>query len=581
MVKCNQCPAQSRSVSEELDLGSDICEIVRKYALQNAIEYDGQGKSGSVLGRVLSERNDLKAQVKQILKLVEDEVSRANFLANENGMEAVIQELESFAPEALSREKHKKIEGLKDLPGSTSKVVLRFAPNPNGPLTLGHSRGVVINSAYAEKYEGKVVLRFDDTDTRIKPPLIEAYDWIIEDYEWLAGKSPDVIIKASERMPVYLDHAEKMISEGYGYVCRCHVEEFRKFREQKKNCPCRENTISDNLDEWGAMISGKTSEGEAVVRVKTNMNLPNPALRDWPALRIQHTPHPLVGKKYNVWPLLDFQSAIEDHEQGITHIIRGKDLMDSTRKQSILYDHFGWNYPEPIYWGRVKVHEFGGFSTSGILSSINSGVFSGWEDPRLPTLRAFRRRGFDSQSLRELWREIGLTQKDISVSMQTLESFNSKILDPITERRSFVQGPIKLQISDEEIPQEVYCPLHPDGEIPGSRGWKMGNIVYIQADDLAPSVRLKDFADVKITETSLKIESEKRSDDRPIINWLPEQMARNAILVVPDGEKVNEVAGLVEDFNIEEGSIYQFERVGFAKVESVSEEIVRLIWLHK
>tara|TARA_B100001123_G_C14498447_1_gene705284 strand:- start:58 stop:555 length:498 start_codon:yes stop_codon:yes gene_type:complete len=165
--------------------------------------------------------------------------------------------------------------------------------------------------------------------------------------------------------------------------------------------------------------------------------------------------------------------------------------------------------------------------------------------------------------------------------MQTLESFNSKILDPITERRSFVQGPIKLQISDEEIPQEVYCPLHPDEEIPGSREWKMGNIVYIQADDLAPSVRLKDFADVKITETSLKIESEKRSDDRPIINWLPEQMARNAVLVVPDGEKVNEVAGLVEDFNIEEGSIYQFERVGFAKVESVSEEIVRLIWLHK
>ena len=100
--------------------------------------------------------------------------------------------------------------------------------------------------------------------------------------------------------------------------------------------------------------------------------------------------HPCVGDKYKVWPLLDFQSAIEDYKQGITHIIRGKDLMDSTRKQKLLYEHFGWKYPETLYWGRVKVFEFGSFSTSGMKNSITLEEYSGWDDIRLPTIKSFK-----------------------------------------------------------------------------------------------------------------------------------------------------------------------------------------------
>ena len=155
------------------------------------------------------------------------------------------------------------------------------------------------------------------------------------------------------------------------------------------------------------MNDGKINQGDAVVRVKTDLDLPNPALRDWPALRIQHAPHPMVGKLYKVWPLLDFQSAVEDHLQGVTHIVRGKDLMDSTRKQTLLYEHFGWKYPETLYWGRVKVHEFGGFSTSGMREDINQGKFDGWDDSRLPTISALRRRGFQSQAIREFWLDLG------------------------------------------------------------------------------------------------------------------------------------------------------------------------------
>ena len=490
-------------------------------------------------------------------------------------------ELEGIDPEALERQRHKKKEGLRDLPGDTSNVVLRFAPNPNGPLTIGHSRGVVINSSYAEKYEGKIVLRFDDTDTRVKPPLIEAYDWIEEEFEWLSGRSADVVIKASERMPVYLKLAEDLIAGGHGYVCRCEVEEFRGHREAKTDCPCRDREISDNLNEWGLMNSGEIMEGGAVVRVKTSMSLPNPALRDWPALRIQHAPHPLVGDKYKVWPLLDFQSAVEDHEQGVTHIIRGKDLMDSTRKQTLLYEHFGWAYPETLYWGRVKVHEFGGFSTSGISSSISKGEYHGWDDPRLPTLRALRRRGFDPQSLISLWEEIGLTQKDISISMQTLETFNSKKIDGHCERRFFVSDPIVINIQSQDIPSEAKIAMHPDGEITGMRTWGVGNSIFIQRDDFTQGkLRLKDFADIEIVGSEAFLEGLGRSDDRPIIHWLPEEISRKAKMFVPEGNEMRELAGVIEDFELRAGEIYQFERVGFARLDRICEELVELVWLH-
>ena len=333
---------------------AEVVAAVRKFSLQNALEYDGAGQAGSVLGRLLSEKPELRTEAKRLMGIVSEEVAAANTLALEEGIDAVRAELERSAPEALEREKHSKVEGLKALPGDTSSVVLRFAPNPNGPLTLGHSRGVVINSEYAKLYDGKVVLRFDDTDTKVKPPLSDAYQWIEEEYGWLAGRPADIVVRASDRMPIYLEYAASMLADGHCYVCRCPAAEFRSFRESKEDCPCRSKDASENLSDWESMNDGVLAEGEAVVRVRTDMTLPNPALRDWPALRIQHTPHPIVGEQYRVWPLLDFQSAIEDYTQGVTHIVRGKDLMDSTRKQTLMYEKLGWEYPETLYWGESE-----------------------------------------------------------------------------------------------------------------------------------------------------------------------------------------------------------------------------------
>ncbi len=576
-------------MSESGAWSNEIIQAVRKYALQNAVEYNGEGQAGSVLGRLLSEMKELRPKARELRGLVQLLVDEANEIASLEGVDAVRKLLEDTNPEALYREKQKKRTGLPELPnGIEGEATLRFAPNPNGPLTLGHSRGVVINSELAKINGGRVVLRFDDTDTKVKPPEPTAYAQIEEEYEWISGKKADVVIRASDRMPIYLEYAEKMISEGFGYSCSCTAQSFKTLRDNKDECPCRDNDVSLNLDLWKSMVSGKIPEGEAVIRVKTSLDLPNPALRDWPALRIQHTPHPMVGEKYKVWPLLDFQSAIEDHLQGVTHIVRGKDLMDSTRKQTILYGHFGWDYPETLYWGRVKVLEFGGFSTSGMRMDISEGKYSGWDDPRLPTISSLRKRGFSPEAIREFWLELGLTQKDISIPMQSIEAKNSSTIDSGSERRSFVRGPIevKIKIPDavENYVAEVSVPKHPDGTVSGMREWgAISERIYLEGDDIdVVDIRLKGFADVKIVDGVAEVISNERTDRRTIAHWLPLEISREAVLEIPQMDEIRKVSGVIEDYELVEGMVVQLERIGFAKIKEIPNNgAIVMSWLHR
>ncbi len=567
--------------------GQEIISAIRKYALQNAVEYNGSGKSGSVLGRLLSEFPDLRGKAKALIPMISKQVDESNMLANNHGLDHVREILEETNPEALNREKQKKKVGLPDLDViDGKKVILRFAPNPNGPLSIGHSRGVVINSEFAKKYSGKVILRFDDTDTKVKPPLNSAYSMIEEEFEWISGMKPDLVIRASSRMDAYLDSAEEMISRGICYVCRCTSSEFKELRDSKEACKCRGKKTEQSIKDWEMMLSGGIGEGGAVVRVKTDLELPNPALRDWPALRIQHNTHPIVGDRYKVWPLLDFQSAVEDRLQGVTHIVRGKDLMDSTRKQTLLYELLGWDYPQTLYWGRVKLLGFGGFSTSSIRKSIEDGDFSGWDDPRLPTVSALRRRGFSPQALREFWIELGLTQKDISIPMESIESKNSKIIDRYSERRSFIDSPRELQLvgdADTDSMGLISIRRHPDFPDMGIREWDLGSgSIFISENDYQEGlVRLKDFADVNIKGDNALIVSKEKTSNLPIIHWVSSRNSTKARMIVPRDSEIDYTEGVMENIEISTGQCFQLERMGFAMVEEISEtNMVSLIWLH-
>ena len=554
----------------------ETLSLIRHVALQNVLEYEGKAAVGSVIGRIMGMRDDLKQHGKHVTGLVAKEVAQANTMATEQGLDAVREVLENEAPHLLEkRETKARREGLPDLKNATKgKVVLRFAPNPNGPLSFGHARGLVINSTYRENYDGEFILRFDDTDTKVKPPMLEAYQQIQEETEWLTGRKPDRIVIASDRIETYYAHAKTMLEQGFGYVCRCSAEEFKEYRVSMTSCPCRTQTPQDNLVFWDRMLNGNFKPGDAVVRVKTDMKLKNPALRDWPALRLQDTlahphPRPEIGSKYRVWPLLDFQSAVEDHLQGVTHIIRGKDLMDSTRKQTLLYEHFGWTYPETMYWGRVKVHEWGGFSTSQMRTDIEGGKYSGWDDPRLPTLAGLKKRGTQAQALRQFWLELGITQKDISVPLATLYAHNTKVIDDDAPRLSFVRHPVGFALVGEH-PAAIELPHHPNHPAMGVRRWKLDSRkIWLEGEDIEKmDLRLKEFADVALHDNEARMESIERSDKRPIVHWVTDENSTEGVLVGTKDDAMIRIEGRVERHKHEVGTVVQLERIGYAKVMS-------------
>ena len=567
----------------------EIVKAIRTFSLQNALEYEGEGEMKSVLGRVFGAHPHLKPHAKELVSRIIPAVKEANDIAKLRGLEHIRQLLSEEAPEALEKRVKERRDGLKPL-DKVDNVVLRFAPNPNGPMTLGHSRGVIINSEYSKMHNGEVILRFDDTDTKRKPPEIWAYKQIEDEYEWLTGKKPERIVYASERMPVYLQHAKEDILNRNAYVCTCSAEEFKILRDSRNECPCRDLETSEQIERWNRMNDpmGGWNDGAAVVRIKTDLNLPNPALRDWPALRIQTTAHPRVGNSYRVWPLLDYQSAIEDYLQGVTHIIRGKDLMDSTRKQTLLYKLRDWEYPETMYWGRVKVHEFGGFSTSAMKADISTGKYSGWDDPRLPTIAALRKRGFSSDALRAFWIELGLNQKDISVSMKSIESHNSKVIERETPRASFVRekhNSLILNMGINWPTEELQIPKHPDNPNMGFRVWpapKDGDTVILENEDVKELIRLKEFANVYFDNGILETNEFDRTDRRPIVHWLLKHHCKPATLSIPEGENLTIQNGLIESGEYSVGDILQLERVGFARITEIPNKLeMKLVYLHE
>ncbi len=552
----------------------EIKLLIRKYALQNAVKYNKIPQAGPVMGKVMA-TPELRSQAREVSSLMEEVLGEIKAMPPDSWEK----ELENLAPELVSELKEKK-EPQQGLPPLeiNGALVMRFAPNPNGPPTIGSARGIVVNSEYTKRYHGKLIIRFDDTDPATKRPMLEAYDWYLEDCEWLGAK-PDEIVIASDRIPRYYEVAEELIQKDGAYVCFCEQEAFKALKDAKRACPHREQGTQRNLEYWHGMISGKYEEQEAVLRIKTDIQHKDPAIRDWVAFRIIKMPHPRVGDRYKVWPLLDFEGAVEDHLLGTTHIIRGKDLADSEKRQRYIYEYMGWTYPKTLHWGRVQIHEFGKLSTSGLKKAIAEGKYTGWDDPRVPTIRALRRRGIKAEALRKFMIELGLGETDISLSLDTLYAENRKFIDPVANRYFFVWNPVELEIEGAE-PKVAKAPLHPAKremrEIPVGK-----KVLVCQSDVDALTVgerlRLKDLYNIEITSISpLKakfigtdMELVKKEKAR-IIHWVPPDGLKVKVLA-PEGE----YSGICESgIEKELDKVVQFERFGFVRIDSVDGEVV-------
>ncbi len=550
-------------------------ELIRKHALKNALDF-GKANPKAVLGKVLAENPELRTRVKELLPIVDKVVAEVNELSREEIAQAV-------AGYSFEVKREEKKETLPELSNVGREVVMRFAPNPSGPLHLGHARAAVLNDAYVKRYGGKLILRLEDTDpARVYPP---AYEMIQEDLRWLGVEVHDVVIQSS-RLEIYYEHAKKLIEQGHAYVCECSAEEFQRLKLDRQECEHRGKSIRENMADFERMFT-EYKEGEAVLRLKTGVDLRDPAMRDFPIMRISETPHPRVNAR--VYPLMNFSVAVDDHLLGITHVLRGKDHIVNTRKQEFIYRFFGWEMPEFIHYGRLKI-EGVALSTSKIKEGIEAGRYTGWDDASLGTLRALARRGFRSEAIRRAMLEVGIKQSDISFSWKNLFAYNRELLEPIANRYFFVASPVEVEIHGmPEFSRDVR--LHPDYPERGSRTLVLkpergvGSVFIAKSDyeklHEGSFVRLMEGFNIEILEKgrekararfhSLELDEAKRRRAK-LIHWVPAQDRVAVEVIKPEGR--DEGYGEAALKKVKRDDVVQFERYGFARIDRAGKGVV-------
>jgi glutamyl-tRNA synthetase len=342
------------------------------------------------------------------------------------------------------------------------------------------------------------------------------------------------------------------------------------------------------------MLNGEYVEGEAVVRVKTDLNHPNPAVRDWPALRIIDTeknPHPRVGSKFRVWSLYNFACGVDDHLMGVTHIIRGKEHLTNQIRQEYLYKYFGWEYPETIHYGRLKIT--GAFlSKSKIVEGMKTGLFKSWDDPRLATFAALRKRGIMPEAIRLLMIDVGPKTADVTLSWENLYAHNRKLIDPEANRYFFIHDPVEITVKNIPRTFEANLHLHPDYPERGFRQFEIKpekgkTLFWISNQDMnlmesGRKIRLMGLFNIEIEKSRKRqveaiFHSESHEEAKrlgaPLIHWLPVNTGISCEVVMQDASIAK---GVAEESckELSPDMIVQFERFGFVRIDSLDEKLV-------
>jgi len=385
-------------------------KTIKAYALKNAIEHNGKAVAGSVVSGAF-QAGLKKKDIRTTMVLINKVVKEVNLLSIEQ-QEKEFSKLKKLVGHRPER------QGLPALlKARKGKVITRMSPSPSGALTLGHILTILPNFLYVKKYGGKFYIRIEDTNPEniYKP----AYKMIEQEAKWLCKNKVKIIIQ-SERMNLYYKYVKKLIDKKAVYVCTCDSEEFKKYISESKNCPCRNLSVKENLERWKKMFDKSEKgykQGQAVVRFKSDMKNKNPAMRDFPLARINQEKHPLQGDKYKVWPLMNLAVAVDDIEQGMTHIIRGKDHRDNAKRQKMIYQVLGKEkqYPWIAFIGKIHFTDLE-MSASKMRKAIESGKYKGWDDLRLPTAASLKKQGYKPETFYQFVEQRGISEVDKIIS---------------------------------------------------------------------------------------------------------------------------------------------------------------------
>lgn len=380
------------------------------------------------------------------------------------------------------------VEIEKDLAeGVYDTVHTRFPPEPNGYLHIGHAKSILLNYGLAQKYNGKFNMRFDDTNpTKEK---VEFVDAIKKDIQWLGADWEDRLFFASNYFDQMYEAAVKLIKKGKAYVCDLTADQIREYRgtlkEPGKNSPYRDRSIEENLQLFEDMKNGKYPDGSKVLRAKIDMSSPNINMRDPILYRVARMTHHNTGDKWCIYPMYDFAHPIEDAIEGISHSICTLEFEDHRP----LYD---WVVRELEYPMPPRQIEFAKLYLTNVVTGkryikklVDQGIVDGWDDPRLVTIAALRRRGYTPESIKMFMEMVGVSKSNSSVDYAMLDYCIREDLKMKRPRMMAVLHPLKLVIDNYPEGQIEYLdvPNNQENEALGTRKVPFGRELYIEQDD--------------------------------------------------------------------------------------------------
>ena len=367
------------------------------------------------------------------------------------------------------------------------RVHTRFPPEPNGFLHIGHAKSICLNFGIAEKYDGGLCnLRFDDTN-----PLKEEDKYvnsIIEDVKWLGFDWEDRLYYASDYFDQLFDYAVQLVRDGKAFVCDLNSEEIRSYRgtltEPGKESPYRNRSIDENYDLFMCMKSGEFPDGSRTLRAKIDMSHPNLNMRDPVIYRILHASHHRTGDTWCIYPMYDWAHGLEDSIERITHSLCTLEFEDHRPLYDWYLEQLGVYHCQQIEFARLN-QNYTVMSKRMLLELVEGGFVSGWDDPRMPTISGYRRRGYTPQSIRNFAEKIGIAKRDNTVEISLLEHSVREDLNKRAPRVMAVLQPLKIVIENypEEQTEELAAVNNPENPEAGTRNVPFSRELFIEQND--------------------------------------------------------------------------------------------------
>jgi glutamyl-tRNA synthetase len=557
---------------------------IRECVLENAIKFEAKASSGAVVGKVLAFDNELKSQMKDVMAAINAAISEINKLSLEQQKSELIKlnpnfELQQQEKKKENKEKRSDLPELKD--AVDGKVVMRISPEPSKYNHIGHAISFLLNYMYAQRYHGKCLLRFDDTNP--EKSTQEYVDAMKSDVLEYLGISVDETYYASDNVPRYVEYADKLVADKKAYVCNCPSETISALRREMKDCHCRSKSISEVKKTWEEMKLGNNKE--FALRMRVDMAHKNAVMRDPVIFRIIDVPHYRQGTKFKVWPMYDFEGAIEDAR--LSHVLRSNEFESRIELQDYIRNLFGLPSPIIKQYGRYQVADS---ITQGreIREKVVSGEYIGWDDPRLVTLRALKRRGIVRDAFYDLAKVVGMSKAGGTLDFSVIAAINRKILDEKAKRFFFIQNPVKIKISGAPN-RNIKLDMHPDQDL-GKRIFSTNEEYIIEKKDFdvfkkGEFVRLIDNfnfifgKDCKYISDSYMEFKEKGKN---IIHFLPGASSEhiNVEIRMPDNSTTKGIAekSIVE---LKIGEVVQFQRFGFCRLDAIDGKTFKFWYTHE